>query len=288
MARRILFLTFFMTLACTACFGQDTYKGLTPGRSTRGEAERVLGKPVRTVSVTLLEYKPPVGDVGKLYVQYGDASSGARVERIELVCEMQPTAQRGCNVYLGKGDSDARSFPSESPIWAEAKLDARVASVSSSEEANSKMVSYFGSPDFIVSTRLDQKSGTEYRVGFYSRELYENVVPKSCTGLWYGVWETNRGRMTLTRDDSSNEAAGRTSHFLRGSFSTHGTVEGFFTFDLPPLRELNGEWKDATGGGTMELKMTNDGNTAFSGTWERTSGKGPREGKWEGRCVASD
>ena len=96
-----------LLFACVTCLGQTSYKGLKPGQSTRADAERVLGRPVRAISGTLLEYKPPVGDVGKLYVQYGDGSPGARVERIELVCEMGPTAQRGCNIYLGKGDRAA-------------------------------------------------------------------------------------------------------------------------------------------------------------------------------------
>ena len=32
--------------SCAACFGQTSYKGLTPGTSTRADVERVLGRPV--------------------------------------------------------------------------------------------------------------------------------------------------------------------------------------------------------------------------------------------------
>jgi hypothetical protein len=44
-------------LSCAACFGQTSYKGLTPGSSMRADAARVLVRPVKELSKTLVEYK---------------------------------------------------------------------------------------------------------------------------------------------------------------------------------------------------------------------------------------
>ena len=42
-----------LLFACATCFGQSTYKGLTPGQSTKTDVERVLGPPVKEHSETL-------------------------------------------------------------------------------------------------------------------------------------------------------------------------------------------------------------------------------------------
>lgn len=61
-------------LALATRFGQNSYKGLTPGMSTRADVERVLGQPLKDVSKTLVEYRSPDEVPWKLYVQYGDES----------------------------------------------------------------------------------------------------------------------------------------------------------------------------------------------------------------------
>ena len=48
---RILPTFLFLLLACAACFGQSTNKGLTPGQSTRSDVERVFGWPVKNSQV---------------------------------------------------------------------------------------------------------------------------------------------------------------------------------------------------------------------------------------------
>jgi hypothetical protein len=54
---RNTFAVVLLLLLCGFCFGQSSYKGLTPGQSTRADVERVLGQPVKSVSKTLVEYK---------------------------------------------------------------------------------------------------------------------------------------------------------------------------------------------------------------------------------------
>src|SRR2546428_1912970 len=85
-------LALFMLIACATCFAQSTYKGLTPGKSTRAEVEGVLGLPKSEVSETLIEYTPRE-DVSRLYVQYGGKTPTAIAERIELICGDFDTAR---------------------------------------------------------------------------------------------------------------------------------------------------------------------------------------------------
>src|ERR1700716_3084346 len=79
-----------LLLLCGLCLGQTSYKGLTPGKSTRADVERVLGQPVNTVSETLVEYAPPSNPdparyrvKAKVYVQY--RKNSAIVERIAVL-----------------------------------------------------------------------------------------------------------------------------------------------------------------------------------------------------------
>ncbi len=82
---KILTTITFLLFACATCVGQSSYKGLTPGRSTRADAERVLGQPVKSLSKTLVQYESSE-EVVKVFVQYRDESPAAVVERIELTC----------------------------------------------------------------------------------------------------------------------------------------------------------------------------------------------------------
>src|SRR5881296_2214074 len=76
----------FLLLAFATGFGQTTFKGLTPGKSTRADVERVFGQPVKKLSETLIEYRPqPL--TGKIYVQYRNGSPV--VERIEVLCRLE-------------------------------------------------------------------------------------------------------------------------------------------------------------------------------------------------------
>ena len=83
--RKTLGVALLLLLSHLVCFAQSSYKGLTPGKSTRADVERAFGQPIESASKskTLIEYKSPE-NVGKLYVQYRDESPNAIVERIEV------------------------------------------------------------------------------------------------------------------------------------------------------------------------------------------------------------
>lgn len=89
MKKKISISILFVLLGCTASFGQSSFKGLTPGKSTRAEVERVLGQPVREVSDTLSEYKTQ-NKTEKVFVQYNPETSV--VERIEAIYPRPATA----------------------------------------------------------------------------------------------------------------------------------------------------------------------------------------------------
>ena len=68
---------FATVLGCGVAFAQMSFQGLTPGSSTRNDVERVLGKPVRSISASEFEYKAPVG-IAKVEVIY-DSSGVQRI-----------------------------------------------------------------------------------------------------------------------------------------------------------------------------------------------------------------
>ena len=283
---RIFLGIFTLLTACAACFGQSTYKGLMPGKSTRVEAERVLGRPVKGVSATLLEYKEPADlgrpeGVDRVYVQYREASPAAIIERIELLCDAHPGRERraGCYNLFRKLTMDVDT----------SRRGREVADMTERDSSGVfKRKGYYGPPVFLVRAWSTDKEAPQDRLGLYSPELFESSVPKSCTGTFLGEWETNRGRLILTDVPGVYRAGDWGSPETTGTYTANGgTVTG------SGIHTLIGEWKDATGSGTFELEINIghpyvpalDDRKVFTGTWERTSGKGPKKGKWEGRCV---
>jgi hypothetical protein len=271
----------FLLLTCAACFGQSTYKGLTPGQSTRVDVERVLGRPVKKVSETLIQYNGGA-DANIIYVQYADSSVAAEALRIELSCASGLGAKDprdGCRVLYKRLVPENHSF--KAPQIRDAEI---IREPDSQYSIN--YVLYHGPPAFVVYSFRQNATGetlAQWRVGLYSKELYESAVPKSCTGTFAGVWETNRGRMTIIR---TSEIPGPGEIRVKGDYSPNGTISGIERYE-----DLSGEWRDSTGGGTMSLNFNDRLNNiyrghSFTGTWERTSGKGPKKGTWEGGCVA--
>ena len=272
-----------LLFAPAAALGQTTFQGITPGKSTRAEAEQVLGRPVNQVSATLVEYKERTLNLahtkvtlnsGKTFVQYRDDGSAASIaERIELiVCPLSKfDLNKQCGVQAMTEEYDPRT--SEFAL-AGASLDA-VKTVHEGDKGF-KIFSYYGPPRYMIFTKIvkytDLGSYDEMRWAFYSRELYDAVAPRrNCTGRLRGEWETNRGRMTITRLNEYGRVQGT---YLANNGTFTGTDES---------NVINGEWKDNTGSGTMRFSMFS--GKEFKGTWKRTSGSGPREGVWSGRCV---
>jgi hypothetical protein len=267
MLHRTPIIILFAVLTCAVSFGQTSYKGLTPGKSTRAEVERVFGLPVKSVSTTLIEYKSP-DDLGRIFVQYSDDSATARVQRIELTCR---------TIRMGTGYKTNEC----SKIW-DKEFDSYDARKYVSEDGQkSKDRYYFGSSRYMVFTRMDD----ETRWAFYSKELYEAAAPKliGCTGTILGDWETNQGRLNIVRTgDLVSDTNGEKSAPVRGTYSTNN---GTFVGKLDG-KAIYADWKDDTGTGKLSLRYLGLSSGAkISGDWERTTGSGPTSGKWEGRCV---
>jgi hypothetical protein len=148
-------ITLLLLMSGGTCFAQTAYKGLTPGKSTRVEIERLLGQPVNKVSETLLEYRSqPL--TGKIYVQY--RRNSPVVERIEFLCR---TENSTCNDLI-------RSLSLRLP-------DDKAAAGAANEK---KWRILYESPFFVVTSgdtadELTDGNLTPARLAFYSRELYE-------------------------------------------------------------------------------------------------------------------
>lgn len=149
---------FLILLNCVFVFGQTSYKGLTPGTSTRADVERVLGHPVKEVSETLIEYGPQ-NLTGKIFVQYRKDS--AVVERIEMLCRTESST---CEEFI-------------------TGLNLRLPASPDADEINDqKWKSFYGQPHFVIIVRTkddlaDNKTPVS-RLALYSRELYEADVER--------------------------------------------------------------------------------------------------------------
>lgn len=225
---KILIATFLL-FSSGVCFGQSTYKGLTPGKSTKADVGQVLGQPVQNVSKTLIEYKSPEG-WGRSYVQYRDESPAAVVDRLEIIC-----SDTTCAPVMGKLLQPLKDI-----------LEDALVGNSQFTVIPFKRVRYYGTPRFIVYTDMVKADNSiENRLAFYSRELYESAIPKGgCTGTLFGTWDTDRGRATFTRTGDSGVTGTYSKN--NGTFSLKNTRAGLF---------YDGEWKDDSGSGTMTMKL---------------------------------
>jgi len=149
---RNLFIAFFIVTSGITCLGQSSFKGLTPGQSTKAEVEKVLGRPLKQLSETLAEYKSKIG-TEQIFVQYSPVSK--EVARIEAT-------------YV-----EARE---RSSVLASVNLPAR----SMGWQVNSKrrLEEYF-SASCVVLTYVGADAATGVsRIGYYSRQLFENASAK--------------------------------------------------------------------------------------------------------------
>ena len=139
----------FFAFTSAICVGQSSYKGLTPGTSTRAEAERVLGQPVKNVSATLIEYRPqPL--TSKIYVQYRKDSPV--IERIEFFCKLEKS---DCSDFFAQQNSAMTDDDWEGTVG---------------EWVVEKQTKYYRKPFYAVSTFANNMW---VRLAFYSRELYQ-------------------------------------------------------------------------------------------------------------------
>lgn len=270
MSRRIFYLACLLALAHNSSSGQTSFKGLTPGKSTRAEVERVLGQPVNKVSETLVEYAAPRDPDPahykvkvRLYVQYRKGSPV--VERIAILVKAEdPNSFSPPALYWQSFDRSLR------PEIADADLLV-------GNGSKNRRLRYYGDPVFAVLSSPEPYTYEDDRVEYYSRELYESVVPKKgCTGGLIGDWDSGLGRMTIT--ELARTTRGR--HF-NGTYSKNNG-----SFDaIGNLGSLRGQWKDDAGSGTLFLLVGNEPYNTLTGYWTRQTGKGPAQLEVHGRCV---
>lgn len=159
--RRIYFLVLLFAALVVSTAAQSSYNGLTPGKSTRAEVERTLGKPIKEHSPTLIEY-PPQKATGRIFVQY--APDTALVERLEFLCR---TPNSGCDGLIR-----SLTLPVPAPVFWSAAY---------SGDANGKTVRYYGAPRFLAITIDNESEGLYYslspaRLAFYSADLYTTAL----------------------------------------------------------------------------------------------------------------
>jgi hypothetical protein len=154
---RLFFIILFVLLSCTTAFAQTEFEGLFPGKSTRVAAERVLGRPVKQHSESLVEYQPTAElrpRVTKIYVQYRGGSQ--IVERIEVL--LVPEITRADMIR-------SLHLPQQA--------------TASQTNARGVFEEYFGSPSCLVFTYSGEDSTSDVsRTGWYSSELFESAVAK--------------------------------------------------------------------------------------------------------------
>lgn len=160
MKYRKLSVVSFVLLSCATAFGQTTFKGLTPGKSTRTEVERGLGKPIKEHTATLVEY-PPQNQTGRIFVQYRPGPD--LVERFEFLCR---AAGSSC-------DNLIRSLKLSTSVMPYA--------LNSSGDGSGKVVRYYYPPQYFATTIDDESEGSFYlltpaRVALYSPELYDAAI----------------------------------------------------------------------------------------------------------------
>jgi hypothetical protein len=277
---RIAFISLLVLLASAICLGQSSYKGLTPGTSTRADVDRVLGQPVNKVSETLVEYAPPrsstdqaarAGAKMRLYVQYRPGAANV-VERVAVVLN-GPDAM-DLHTHAQTFDSSFHTFPD--------------AAVIVNKAGSPWLIRYYGGPFFAVWSIPQYVRGEpQIKLEYYSRELYEGAVPKGgCNGTFIGEWETDRGRMTISLAPEQGGMEGglivdkKTERRVRGSYSkNNGSFTGKADRD-----SLRGDWKDDTGSGSLSLNLNSE-RQSFKGSWMATDRS---LGTWQGQCVESN
>lgn len=96
----LLIAALFSVIATDVALAQSSFQGLTPGVSTKQDAMRALGAPIRAISATLEEYAAPQG---MARVEVAIDAQGV-VQRIEVYLA-QPVTRRALAARFGLPDS---------------------------------------------------------------------------------------------------------------------------------------------------------------------------------------
>ena len=229
--RKIVFNILFLLLTFAACIGQTSYKGLTPGKSMRSDVERALGKPVKELSKTLVEYRPqPL--TGQIFVQYREGS--AVVERMEMIC------QATCDDLIKSLKLRLPKDPGESTL---------------TKPEDDRWKFLYGAPHFIVTSGaildLSEDGSSSSRVAFYSRELYE--------ADFAGVKETNEAYIAKIEEDQTKPPV-----------PEPGQITGIVRLNGKPIAGATIDFYRTDLASRLQTKTNSGGvfiSTVFRGNW---------------------
>lgn len=151
--KRFFTTTLMILLSFEVSFGQTAVMKLTPGKSSRTDAERLLGRPVTTVSQTLFEYRPK--EAGrKLYIQYAQQSE--LIDRVEIMFD-DPVARSTVGGLMGLPQKP------DTTKW----------------DSKGRLEEYFGSTALLVLIHQGPNASSPViRIGYYSRELFAVALQK--------------------------------------------------------------------------------------------------------------
>ncbi len=179
MIHRTLITIVFVLVGCVSALGQASYRGLTPGKSTRAEVARALGQPLRKVSPTLSEYKSNK-KTEQTFVQYRPDS--AIVERIEKI--YSDTVDRSVMLRT---------------------LNLPPQPTAAQPNSKGRLEEYFPTAAVVLTYGGAEITSGVKSVGYYSRELFESAASRiptdsatpasnnSLSGRWSGSWKNTRG-----------------------------------------------------------------------------------------------
>jgi hypothetical protein len=150
MMNKLLVLMVLVLFSSAAGFGQSAFSGLTPGKSSKADVQRLLGQPLREVSETLHEYKSE-NPSEKIFVQFSLEASV--VERIEAI---YPATRDRAEVIRA--------------------LRLPVLPTASQTNAKGKLEEYFASSGIVLTYASSEADGGVSRVGYYSSDLFNSAV----------------------------------------------------------------------------------------------------------------
>jgi Flp pilus assembly protein TadD len=191
MLRRTVAALLFNLLISAASWAQTSFLGLAPGQSTREEAVRVLGQPVRTVTAELLEFSPQEG-TGKIEVEVRKRSSV--IDRIELHF-LRPIVRSALVDRLSLPATPETQRTNES----------------------GKLEEFFGGAALVVLTYVDSETASGVAsLGYYSRELFESAASGPRGG---SATESNRPKQTPATPSTAPPAPGAGDQFVHDGIS---------------------------------------------------------------------
>jgi len=195
MRNKLLCVFLFILPLALKCFGECTYQGLTPGKSTRKDAESVLGQPVNKVSETVHEFGPK-WSAKKIFVRYGKVSNVVHQIEVFLAEPVNPSDAR---MYFNFDSSADDPFGGNSPRHSETLKSTVLSARPAFTRTNKgKLQEYFGEQFYAVLTHAANDANSRVsQIGFYSRELFDVAASKP-QGSETNGWEQRDQNMSYT------------------------------------------------------------------------------------------